>query len=415
MNRIPSPLLCAALALIIFLLLPCSAAYASSKQQLKEELKEENQRSEAEEEKAEGIIEKIQKTNLEIADAANAIEEAQKGIQELDEKIVEKEEDIAELEDDKQELHDDIKRSIALVYELRKEYEDPLAAYMKSGSLAAYLNHQTYIENFLGTFHRHLDEYEASIQEEEGNRQTLQKLRLEEKEKKQEYEKQESLLEEKILSLGKDLKQANKNAATAKKNAQKLQKEIKRLEEEERRQAEEEARREAEAARQAALARSNGQTSSTGSQRRANGGSSSDTSSQYSSNVITNGEEYFTVGAITPSESDFALLSSIIQAEAGNQTYAGKVAVGSVVMNRVASPLFPDTIPSVLYAPGQFYPAGKGRLAMILAQGAREDCKQVARDVFAGRRNVTKFYFQTVAFCQERGIHGIQIGNHVFH
>ncbi len=61
------------------------------------------------------------------------------------------------------------------------------------------------------------------------------------------------------------------------------------------------------------------------------------------------------------------LMSAIIYSEAGNQSYAGKKAVGIVVMNRVRSNQFPNTIAGVIYQPGQFSPARNGALSRALA------------------------------------------------
>lgn len=55
-------------------------------------------------------------------------------------------------------------------------------------------------------------------------------------------------------------------------------------------------------------------------------------------------------------------LSHIIYAESGNQCLEGKLAVGNVVMNRVAHPDFPDTIYEVLFQKNQFSPAGSGSI-----------------------------------------------------
>jgi len=44
----------------------------------------------------------------------------------------------------------------------------------------------------------------------------------------------------------------------------------------------------------------------------------------------------------------------VISAEARGEPYVGQVAVGAVILNRVESPLFPDTIPGVIYQPGAF-------------------------------------------------------------
>ena len=63
---------------------------------------------------------------------------------------------------------------------------------------------------------------------------------------------------------------------------------------------------------------------------------------------------------------DDVLLAALIQCEAGDEPYEGQVAVGAVVMNRVKSPAYPNTIRDVIFASGQFTPAGSGQLARLL-------------------------------------------------
>lgn len=55
-------------------------------------------------------------------------------------------------------------------------------------------------------------------------------------------------------------------------------------------------------------------------------------------------------------------LSRIISAESGNQSLEGKIAVGNVVMNRVRSKLFPNTIYDVIFQKNQFGPAASGSI-----------------------------------------------------
>ena len=55
-------------------------------------------------------------------------------------------------------------------------------------------------------------------------------------------------------------------------------------------------------------------------------------------------------------------LSHIINAESGNQPLTGKIAVGNVVLNRVASPRFPDTVYEVIFQKGQFSPVANGSI-----------------------------------------------------
>ncbi len=59
---------------------------------------------------------------------------------------------------------------------------------------------------------------------------------------------------------------------------------------------------------------------------------------------------------------DLKWLSRIIHAEARGESFEGKLAVGNVVMNRVANPKFPNTVYKVIFAPGQFTPARTGAI-----------------------------------------------------
>lgn len=111
------------------------------------------------------------------------------------------------------------------------------------------------------------------------------------------------------------------------------------------------------------------------------------------------------------SDSDLALLAAIIECEAGNQSYEGKLAVGSVVMNRVHSPFFPNTVLEVIYQRGQFTPVASGRFADTLSRGASSSCVQAASDVLAGTITLDKLFFKRNTGDTE----GIVIGDHVFY
>ena len=88
--------------------------------------------------------------------------------------------------------------------------------------------------------------------------------------------------------------------------------------------------------------------------------------------------------ATSVSSSDLDLLASIIYCEAGNQTYEGQVAVGAVVMNRVKSVSYPNSISGVIYQSGQFTPASSGVLARALANGVPASCYSAAQDALNG-------------------------------
>lgn len=112
-----------------------------------------------------------------------------------------------------------------------------------------------------------------------------------------------------------------------------------------------------------------------------------------------------------PEDSDAYLLGAIIQCEAGGESYEGKLAVGSVVLNRVKSSYFPNTISGVIYQGGQFSPVASGRLAMRLQSGVDSSCLKAAQDVLNGTVTTNCLYFRT----NNGIIQGTVIGNHVFY
>lgn len=117
------------------------------------------------------------------------------------------------------------------------------------------------------------------------------------------------------------------------------------------------------------------------------------------------------LGAIAASSDDLTLLAALIQAEAGNQPYEGQVGVGAVVMNRVRSGAYPNSIQAVISAPGQFGPVASGRVSAILAAGPKASCMQAAQAALNGETTVgTLTHFRRAG-----GIDGLVIGNHVFY
>lgn len=116
-------------------------------------------------------------------------------------------------------------------------------------------------------------------------------------------------------------------------------------------------------------------------------------------------------GAVPTSVSDVTLLAALIQAEAGNQPYEGKLAVGAVVMNRVRSGGYPNSIIEVITQPGQFPPATNGTVAAIAARGPSSSCMQAAQAAVDGQTTVGgALHFGRVGKAA-----GVVIGNHVFY
>lgn len=116
-------------------------------------------------------------------------------------------------------------------------------------------------------------------------------------------------------------------------------------------------------------------------------------------------------GAVAASADEVTLLAAIIQCEAGNECYEGQLAVGAVVMNRVRSGSFPNSIYEVVFQSGQFTPAGNGKVDAAISSGVNSSCVQAAQEALAGMDNTGgALYFRQV----RSGRAGLVIGNHVF-
>lgn len=118
----------------------------------------------------------------------------------------------------------------------------------------------------------------------------------------------------------------------------------------------------------------------------------------------------YNAGAFAATADETRMLAALIQCEAGGEVYEGQLAVGAVVMNRVRSNAFPNTIAEVICASGQFTPALNGRLEEVYNGTIKDSCLQAAEEAIAGNTNVGE-----AKYFRRAGKHeGTEIGNHVF-
>lgn len=123
--------------------------------------------------------------------------------------------------------------------------------------------------------------------------------------------------------------------------------------------------------------------------------------------------EWRDISEVTFAEGDRYLLANLIYCEAGGEPYAGQLAVGSVVINRVLSGEFPDSVVGVIYQNRQFTPVASGRLELALASNkATLACYQAADEAMAGVSNVGNCVFFRTPI---EGLNGISIGGHIFY
>ena len=119
------------------------------------------------------------------------------------------------------------------------------------------------------------------------------------------------------------------------------------------------------------------------------------------------------ISEVSFSDGDRKLLANLIYCEAGGEPYEGQLAVGSVVMNRVLSTKFPDTVVGVIYQRSQFSPAASGRLELALAADkATDSCYRAADAAMTGATNVGNCVFFRTPI---PGLSGISIGGHIFY
>ncbi|MDD3174646.1 MAG: cell wall hydrolase [Herbinix sp.] len=110
------------------------------------------------------------------------------------------------------------------------------------------------------------------------------------------------------------------------------------------------------------------------------------------------------------SGSDLQLLTCLVHAEAGTQSYECKLAVANIVLNRVASSKYADTIKAVIYQSGQFSVAASGSLQKQLDKynnySSRSQLLSIkaAKDALAGANNIgSRLYFHSYSAAVKKG------------
>lgn len=129
----------------------------------------------------------------------------------------------------------------------------------------------------------------------------------------------------------------------------------------------------------------------------------------------------------TYTKAELRLLSALIYCEAGSEIYRGKLAVGIVVMNRVRSKAFPDTVKDVIYQKYQFSPVRNGTLKKALAKydnndftsTLEKDCIKAAKAALSGVTSFTingekKDFSDFLYFSGKLRGYTFKFGNHKF-
>lgn len=122
-----------------------------------------------------------------------------------------------------------------------------------------------------------------------------------------------------------------------------------------------------------------------------------------------------TIPSQSISNAEKELLARLVEAEAKGEPYAGKVAVATVVLNRVDSPLFPNTVREVIYQAEQFTPVTNGQ---INQPAGSESIRAVNEALaFRGQGNGSLYFYNpkktTNQWLRSKQV-TVVIGKHVF-
>mgnify|MGYP002625607559 CR=1 FL=1 len=346
----------------------------------KKDYEDEQKDAEAYKNTAQNLLEDIQAVNEEIAEQALLIEASNNDIATIDSLIEGAELDVAAAQKDIDDERERMGEILSIMYE-SKQSENQLSVVMRANDVYDILSRNEYVNGVSSYVEDEMEELDEKFDAAIDKKEALLRLKEEREDELKDYEEKQEELNSKIEELTALMEDAEKKAADAEAFAEVLRLQVLELEEKEK--------------------------ELLGNRRY--GGESS--------GVVYDGDgtDYYYTSAYPYTDYEMTLLAGIIQAEAGSVSYPGMIAVGSVVMNRVDSPSFANTIEGVIYSPYQFEPASTGSLAVILANGPVSACYQAAQEVLDGKRNVPNLYFKAAWYAEEHGIEGVNIGGNVFH
>ena len=364
---------------------PTGIVYATSTQEKLNQAQEDKKQTQSQlnetKENLEGL--KEEKNNLEgkLADLNNKLTTVSNNLNDLEDQIASKqteieetEEELAEAKETEEYQYESMKARIRFMYE-RSDYA-LLETLLGSGSLAEALNKADYVEQVAAYDRQKLEEYEATrirIQEEEAKlkkeKEELDELHAQVKAEKKKYNSYVNQTASEIKMTSSQISDAEAQALAYEAQIKEQEANIEYLKK--------------KLAEEQALSKLAAQSS------------------------------WRDISEVQFEENDRYLLANLIYCEAGGEPYAGQLAVGAVVINRVLSSVYPDTMTGVIYQKYQFSPVGSGRLAIALSQNkATASCYKAADEAMTGQTNVGNcVYFRTPI----PGLTGIQIGGHIFY
>lgn len=414
-------LLCLTLALCLGFS-SCTALAASKDTQDKiDKVKQEKNEAEEEKKKTEQEQNKLNNAKSEmenyLKELANQSKSLNEQVAELDQQITDKENQVSSMEGrieeaqaDLDKQYEDMKTRIQYMYENDQTAVQNIITAALTGGLTGLLNQVEYTvsvnqydRNMLENYKvskADLDDQYAKLQDEQD---ALELLKTETEKKKQQVADQQAATGSKLSEYEKLLAQKEGEITDM---AEFIKEKTDLLNQLIAKAAQEEAAARIRAAQQAAA-------------------------SMNTSGNIQQADSGISGGSVSLSDYEIMMLATIIYCEAGNQGTDGQLAVGYVIMNRIRSSRFPNTLEGVLRQSKQFEPVGSGRFDLVLKAEQDDDipnivtqsCWNAARAVINGTSNVGEsLFFRTwapvpslVTNLQNGGVPYWIIKDHIFY
>ncbi len=279
-------------------------------------------------------------------------------------------ESLKETEEDAQKQYQSMKKRIAYMYENRMN-KDFFTIMAESGSFTAALNEMDNVRAMAAYDRAQLERYQETMAQVAEKKEEVEKKHAELSEFQQVLNKSAGQLQTLYASAGKEFFEAQQNANAAAADARAVELKLKEYETKRAALSDRQAQAQAELAQ--AIAKEQAAREAAGKDRE------------------------YTGGAVSATTDELTFLAATIQAEVGVLPMEGKLAVGSVIMNRVKSSYFPDTITDVITSPEQFTTYTIGAIDYVLENGGpNAECMEAARRVVAGERTGDWLFFMTV-------------------
>ncbi len=389
-----------ALFFLLFVLLPVTVQATEETRQKIDQAEREKKETESKLDEAEENLDKLneQKDSLQgaLSTLNTELSQVSNNLSDLEVKISDKEAEIESLDQEIERVQEELTIAIQLKEEQYKAMKDQikfiyersdnlyLELFFSAGSFSDFLNKNNYIEQLSAYEEKVLQEYkdaQAAMEAKEEELRLAMEMLEKDKEELDEYKVQ--VVAEQSRVSGLVSKTSNSISATA---SQISEAEAEALAYEQRIKEQEEniTALKAKLAEEIRMAQLASQSS------------------------------WRDISEVNFAEGDRYLLANLIYCEAGGESYSGQVAVGAVVINRVLSEVFPNTVTGVIYQSRQFSPVASGRLALALAEGrATSSCYQAADEAMKGSTNVGNcVFFRTP-------VDGVtpkyRIGGHIFY